>query len=356
MKSLSHERLQTIYFSILLIVFGILSFTILSNFLIVLALAYVIAVLTLPVYARISYYVERVPFIRGFASGIAATGVIVLLILLIITPITLILGKVLADAQGFYADVTTRGLSLDLLSTRIQDSLSVYIPDIQQKLDSAASSVSGFFVQNIGTFFSGTFDVILKVFLFLLALFYFLKDKASFITMYKGVSPLHESDDNRIFASIQNAVRSIMLGSIVVALAQGVATGVGFAIFGVPNPFFFGSIAVFFALVPGVGPSLIWIPGAIYLYVTGGDQSFAWLGQVIWGLGAISLIDNFLGPLVINKGIQIHPLFILLSVIGGISVFGPEGFLFGPLVLSLFIAIATVWRTKTETVVPTVQQ
>ena len=348
MKSLSHANMQTIYFSILLIVFGVLSLAVLSNFLIVLALAYVVAVLTLPIYDQIVARIQRVAFIKRAAHALGAATILLLLVLLIITPIVLVLGKVLADAQGFYTNVTTSGLSLDVVSTKIESSLSVYIPDIQQRLDGAASAVSGFFVQNIGSFFSGTFDIILKVFLFLLALFYFLKDRKSFITMYKGVSPLHASDDNRIFVSIQSAVRSIMLGSIVVALSQGVVTGIGFAIFGVPNPFFFGSIAAFFALIPGVGPALVWIPGAIYLYATGGDQSFAWLGQVIWGIGAVGLIDNFLGPLVINKGIQIHPLFILLSVIGGISVFGPEGFLFGPLVLSLFIAIATVWRTKTE--------
>jgi len=347
MKSLSQERLQTIYFSILLIVFGILSFTVLSNFLIVLGLAYVVAVLTLPIFNRISFRLDRVPYVRRLSSSLAAAAVILLLVLLIITPITLILGKVLTDAQGFYVDVTTRGVSLDSISTQIEDKLSLYVPDIQQRLDTVASAVSGFFVRNIGNVFSGTFDIILKVFLFLLALFYFLKDKTMFVGMYKGISPLHESDDTRIYSSIQNSVRSIMLGSIVVALAQGLVTGIGFAIFGVPNPFFFGSIAAFFALIPSVGPALVWIPGVIYLYTTG-DGSLAWVGQLIWGIGAVGLIDNVLSPFVISKGIQIHPLFILLSVIGGISVFGPEGFLFGPLVLSLFIAISTVWRTKTE--------
>lgn len=344
MKSLSHEKLQTIYFSVLLLVFGILSFTVLSNFIIVLALAYVVAILVLPLYEKVVYRINKNTLLKRFSSTISAAVTVFFIVLLIITPIVLILTKVLADAQGFYTSVTTSGVSVDSISTK----LSLYIPDIQEKIDTAASAVSNFFIQNIGNFFSGTFDIILKVFLFLLALFYFLKDKESFVGMYKSISPLHDSDNSSIFLSIQNAVRSIMLGSIVVALAQGFMTGIGFAIFGVPNPFFFGSIAAFFALIPSVGASLIWIPGAIYLYATTGDYSFMWLGQVIWGVLAVGLIDNILGPIVINKGIQIHPLFILLSVIGGISVFGPEGFLFGPLVLSIFIAISSVWRTKGE--------
>lgn len=349
MKSLSQERLQTIYFSALLLVFGVLSFTVLSNFLIVLGLAYVAAVLLLPVYEYILQKANKDKILKKFSSTLASTLTVLLLIIVIITPITLILGKVLTDAQRFYINVTTSGVSLDAVSLSLQDKLSAYIPDAQAKIDTAASAISGFFVQNIGNFFTGTFDIVLKVFLFLLALFYFLKDKESFVGLYRDISPLSEGDDESIFSSVKQAVRSIMLGSIVVALAQGVATGIGFAIFGVPNPFFLGSIAGFMALVPGIGPALVWIPAAIYLYVTGGDTSVAWLGQIIWGVGAVGLIDNFLGPLVINKGIQIHPLFILLAVIGGIAVFGPEGFLFGPLVLSIFVSIATVWRSKSVT-------
>ena len=346
MKSLSHERLQTIYFTILLLIFGALSFTVLFNFLIVLLLAYVTAMLVLPVYERFVDYAEKKKYLRRFAASFAALITVIMLIIVVITPISLLLSKVLSDARGFYNNITTIGVSFDSISTDIQDRLSIYIPDIKQKLDGIGGAVSGFFVQNIGNFFSGTFDIILKTFLFILALFYFLKDKKDFVKLYQDMSPLPKADDEKIFASVKQSVRAIMLGSLVVALAQGVATGIGFALFGVPNPFFLGSIAAFMALIPSIGPALVWIPAAIYLYVTGGDTSFAWLGQVIWGVTAVGLIDNFLGPLVINKGIQIHPLFILLSVIGGIAVFGPEGFLFGPLVLSIFVSIATVWRSK----------
>jgi len=134
-----------------------------------------------------------------------------------------------------------------------------------------------------------------------------------------------------------------MIGSMTIALAQGFFTGLGFWIFGVPNPFFLGTLAGLLALVPTFGPALVWFPVAMYLYFTR-DGSFVWLYQIIWGVFAVGLIDNFLGPLVINKGIKIHPLFILLSIIGGISIFGPEGFIFGPLVLSIFVAIIKVWN------------
>ncbi len=258
------------------------------------------------------------------------------------------MGKIFSDAQGFYVKVTDGGPGA--ISARLESLIQPYFPDVQIKLNEIAKGISGFVVNNIGAFFSSTFDLVLKLFLFLIALFYFLKDKSQFESLYKRVTPLSEKDDARIFTSIKIAVRSIMIGSLVVALCQGIVTGIGFAIFGVPNPFFWGAVAGMFALVPGVGPALIWIPGVIYLYMTGDTGSIAWIGQLVWGVVAVGLIDNVLGPKVINKGISIHPLFILLSVIGGIAMFGPEGFLFGPLVLSVFVAITEAWKERSQSV------
>jgi predicted PurR-regulated permease PerM len=102
-------------------------------------------------------------------------------------------------------------------------------------------------------------------------------------------------------------------------------------------------LAGLLALIPGVGAPAVWVPSAIYLYFTK-DASLAWLYMTIWGMFAVGLIDNFLGPIVMNKGIKIHQLFILLSIIGGITVFGPEGVIFGPLVLSIFVAIIKVYN------------
>lgn len=337
-------NLRNIFFIVLLILFGFLSFAVLSKFLIVLALAYACALMVLPVHTRIRDFLKKRKWLSSISSASASLITVVLMILLIITPFTIVLSKIFSDAQGFYSSVTEGGTSV--LSARIEQALHPYFPNLDLKFEQIAQGISGFVVDNLGTFFSGTFDLVLKTFLFLIALFYFLKDSEHFKDLYKRITPLKENDDNKIFSSLKIAVRSILIGSLVVALAQGLVSGLGFTIFGVPNPFFWGAVAGMFALVPGVGPAIIWIPAAIYLYMTDGDGSIAWIGQLVWGIVAVGLIDNVLGPKMINKGIQIHPLFILLSVIGGIALFGPEGFLFGPLVLSVFVAIIDAWKAK----------
>lgn len=343
------SKARNIFFISLLVIFGLLSFGVLSKFLIVLALAYVCALLVLPVYNRLVIWFGKRRVLKNASSALASTVTLLLLVILIITPFSLIMSKIFADAQGFYAKVTEGGPGA--LSARLESYIAPYFPDAEVKLNEVAQGISGFVVDNIGSFFSSTFDIVLKLFLFLIALFYFLKDKNQFEALYKRITPLNEKDDDRIFKSIKVAVRSILIGSLVVALSQGIVTGFGFAIFGVPNPFFWGAVAGMFALVPGVGPALIWVPGVIYLYVTGDTGSVAWIGQLVWGIIAVGLIDNILGPKVINKGISIHPLFILLSVIGGIAMFGPEGFLFGPLVLSIFVAITEAWKAREQEMV-----
>ena len=335
---------RNIFFIALLVIFGALAIAVLFKFLIVLALAYVCALLVSPVQIKMRNYFAKKRFIRRAASAMSSFITVLLLIILIITPFSLIMGNILADAQGFYNRVAES--SNGTLSMKIERFIQPYFPNLDIRVNEIAKGISEFVVKNIGSFFSGTFDIVLKLFLFLITLFYFLKDRELFANLYKRMTPLKDSDDERIFTSLRKASQSILIGSLVVAITQGIVTGIGFIIFGVPNPFFWGAVAGLFALVPGVGPALIWVPATIYLYITGDTGSIAWIGQLVWGVVAVGLIDNVLGPMVINKGVQIHPLFILLSVIGGLALFGPEGFIFGPLVLSIFVAVIDVWKTR----------
>jgi predicted PurR-regulated permease PerM len=334
---------QNVYFIILIAISGIFSLLVLSNFLIVLILAYIFATLVKPIYTGSEKLLSNMSVLKKGSNTLAAFITILLFIVVIVTPISIILSKVVIDTQSVYENVISGRVSFDFVGEKITNLAHTLSPNLNINFNKVVESVSSFFVSNIGGLFSGTVDLILKVFLFLLAMFYFLKDGKQFKELYLTISPLKQVSDDKIFVSIKQSINSIMIGSLTVAVAQGVFTGIGLWIFGVPNPFFFGTLAGFMAFVPGVGPSLVWFPAAVYLYFTRPD-SFVWLYQIIWGVVAVGLIDNFLGPKVMNKGIKIHQLFILLSIIGGIAVFGPEGLLFGPLILSVFVAIIKVWN------------
>ena len=336
---------QNIYYITLITISGLLSLLILYRFIVVLVLAYIFTVLIMPIHKKIERYLAKTFLLDKKSNTIASFITILLFLLVIVTPITFIFSKVISDTQTVYTYVTQSGVNLDFINNKI-DNLTNRFSDkinISLNLNKIIGSISSFFVNNIGSLFSGTMDFVLKSFLFILAMFYFLKDGKQFRELYSVFSPLKNESDDRIFLSIKHSINSIMIGSLTVAVAQGLFTGLGLWMFGGPNPFFFGTLAGFMAFVPGLGPSLVWFPAAVYLFFTKSD-SFVWLYQIVWGVLAVGLIDNFLGPKVMNKGIKIHQLFILLSIIGGITVFGPEGLLFGPLILSVFVAIIKVWN------------
>jgi predicted PurR-regulated permease PerM len=104
-----------------------------------------------------------------------------------------------------------------------------------------------------------------------------------------------------------------------------------------------GSFAVVAALIPGFGTALVIVPGVIYLFFA--STTLHAIGLLIWGILGVGLIDNYLGPLLVNRGVHIHPFLILLSVMGGLVFFGPIGFIAGPLLVALLFALLEIYKT-----------
>ena len=120
----------------------------------------------------------------------------------------------------------------------------------------------------------------------------------------------------------------------------------GLAIFAVPSPALWGMVAVVASLIPAIGAGVIILPAAIYLFIASGP--IFGLGILLWGALIVGLIDNLLRPKLIERGIHIHPLLILFSVLGGIGFFGVTGFLLGPLILSLLFALLDIYPILIE--------
>ncbi|OQW98324.1 MAG: hypothetical protein BWK74_04780, partial [Desulfobacteraceae bacterium A6] len=135
-------------------------------------------------------------------------------------------------------------------------------------------------------------------------------------------------------------INSVIKGNLTVAVIQGALTSAGFAVFGIPNAVLWGSVTAIAALIPGVGTSLVLIPAILFLFLSG--KFLSGFGLLAWGAGAVGLVDNFLGPKLVGRGMQMHPFIILLSVLGGIGFFGPIGFLLGPLAISLLFAFLEI--------------
>ncbi len=209
-------------------------------------------------------------------------------------------------------------------------------------MSNVVQQTARFIVDHLVSLFAGTASTIFLFFIALFACYYFFKDGKYFTTYLIKLSPLKDVDDQLILTRLALAVRSVALGTVTVAIVQGILTAIGLSVVGFDRAILLGCVAAIGALVPGVGTAIVIIPSVIYLVISG--QHFLAIGLGVWGLIAVGFIDNLLGPYMMSKGNNLHPFLILLSVLGGLSLFGPLGFILGPVILSFFLVLLELYH------------
>lgn len=305
---------------------------------------------------------KRVLQIFSGRKNIASCVSVVCVLLIFLIPVAVIGNLLVYESASFYSE--NKGVSLDGYSfnqtlSQIETFIESKFPganiDINHFLNIGQYAQKGFvwLSSNLTSFFSGLLKLTLSAFLYVLCLFYLFRDGNVLIKNILAWSPLFDSYDSLILHKISTAVNSVLRGQLMVGLIQGFLTGIGFWIFGIPHPVIWGSVAAIASLVPSLGTGLVNVPAILYLFITG--HTLSALGLAAWATIAVGLIDNILGPYLINRGVKIHSFLILVSVLGGISLFGPIGFIAGPVVLSLLFALLELYpvilRAKTSDVI-----
>lgn len=323
------NKMQLYFFLGLFGIVTLLLIGVLFPFISVLAIAAALAVVFNPIF---KWFKARL-FNSDFAGALAT---VIFVLLVVFVPLSILGASVFNEASNVYDSFSKVDYTM---LDNAEDFLSKFVPnvDLRASLQEALSGFTG----SIGSIFSFTAQAILYFSLGVIALYYFLKEGDKFLDILLRLSPLGVDHDNKILSKMGKAINSIFRGSLIVAIVQAILTGVGFWIFGVPNPALWGSITVIIALVPIVGTGLITIPGVIYLLLFG--SPIAAIGLLAWGILSVGLADDFIRPILIGRGVDIHPYLIILSVLGGISFFGIAGFLLGPLILSLFFALSELY-------------
>lgn len=318
---------------------------IVAPFLIPLILAAVFAFLFQPMYRQLLHFTHG----QAVLSALAAT---LLAILVIVLPLALVGTLLLRESAALYHTLSDSqgGLigTIEGAVEAVRAKIPFDLPQLSEiNFGEYARQAAGFLIQNLGALFSSFALFLLSLFVFLVSFYFLLKDGVRLKNYFVALSPLPDENDELIVSRLSSAVNAVVKGSLTIALIQSVLTGIGLAVFGVPHAALWGSVAAVAALVPGAGTSLVIIPSVLYLFLTG--STAAAIGLAVWGIAAVGLIDNFLGPKIVGRGMQLHPLAVLLSALGGIALFGPLGFLLGPLAMSLCIAFIDIYfslRTK----------
>lgn len=331
--------LRHAFFYALLAGVVLLTLRMFQPYLVTLAMASALAVVSQPLYRALLRVTRGRESIAALAT-ILATGIVLL------APLTLIGIKVVQEAGVLYERIgqseSFDGNFLLTVESTVEGYVQDYVPTFDLDLPAISRQSLRWITSHIGPVFTSTLQTILHFFLGIIAFYYIVKDGHNFVRSLVRLSPLKDKDDKQIVGRLSAAINSIIKGLLLIALTQGFVSGIGFAIFGVPSATLWGSLAAVGALVPGVGTAIVIAPVVLYLFASGNTLSA--IGLTVWGTVAVGSIDNFLGPMLVGRGVRIHPLFILFSIIGGVQYFGPLGFILGPLVLSLLYALIDIYQ------------
>ncbi len=341
---------RTLQFSFLFSLFAIailLSFFIFKPYLNPIVLAGTFTVIFYPLFGKVLSWIGQSR--RGLAAGLT----VLITILIVFIPVTLLGTQVFKEVDSMYVNINNNVQTEKPVFGDFTPSTNTTIAGLQERLQGLMTQVATNFdqyiqkivkliVDNAGQFFQQIAEFALAGFIWLLAYYYFLRDGHRIRDLLIHFSPLTDRYDKEILHRVVILVKSVVGGTLIVAVIQGVLAGIGLGIFGVPNPSIWGMVTVIAALIPTVGTALVMFPAALYLVAL--NHPAAAFGLLIWSLVLVGGIDNVLRPKLIERQVNIHPLAILLAVLGGISFFGPIGFLTGPIILSLLIELLHVYK------------
>lgn len=341
---MASAKLQLQFLLVVLAGALVLSFFIIRPFLTPLVLAAVSAVVLHPLYRSLLLK-------TGNRKAVSAGATVAFSFVCILIPLTFLGTQIFQESTQLYNSLAGGDSTQNLVVNAIQDigrtSESIlpgtgdFFTHLSGNLDAYVKQGLVWLTSHLGSALSGISVLLLNLFIFFIALYYLLRDGPKLKQALIVLSPLEDKDDRVVFDRLELAVTSVIKGTLMIAGLQGVLTAIGFGIFGVPNSILWGTVTVVAALIPGIGTALVLVPGIIFLFVTGSTGPA--IGLLAWGILAVGLIDNFLAPKLVGHSMQMHPLLVLLSVLGGIALFGPVGIFLGPLCVSLLLALVTIY-------------
>lgn len=332
----SSRVVEYVFFFGLLAIVSYIVWQIISPFVSSLALAAIIVTICYPLFRRVQKIVP------GKSRPLAAILTTFIVLLIVIFPFVFITYSLSQEAFSVVSLLNSDQTFVQEKLSSIESEVTRFFPGFDPDFVDYLKTAADFVKERFSAWFVSLASTLFMFFIAMIGTYYFFKDGQKFTKKLIAISPLPDDQDEIILRRLANAVRGVATGTLLIALIQGTLTAIGLSIFGFERAVLWGTIAAFGALIPSVGTSIVFIPSVTYLVLTG--QYFFAIGLSVWGMTAVGLIDNLLGPYLMSRGNPIHPFLMLISVLGGISVFGPIGFIVGPVVVSLLIVLLELYN------------
>jgi predicted PurR-regulated permease PerM len=282
----------------------------------------------------------------GGRGSLAAATTLVLILVVVIVPTILITASIVREASALYERIKSGGLGnyvqglFDLLPawvTRLLEQLGMPdIQSVQSRITESLAQASQFMAVQALNVGQNTLEFIVSLGVMLYLLFFLLRDGEALYARLRGALPLRADRQRPLFEKFTVVVRATVKGNVVVAIIQGMLGGLIFWILGIHGAVMWAVVMALLSLLPAIGTALVWLPVALYFLATGAMWSGVIL--ILFGVFVIGLVDNALRPMLVGKDTKMPDFLVLVSTLGGIAVFGPNGFVIGPLIAALFIA------------------
>ncbi len=285
----------------------------------------------------------------------AALATLLLVLLMVVLPLALLTAALGREAALLYARLVSgelnpaqyfRGVFVALpdWAASLLDRLGLFNFDVVLKRMSEALAQGSEFIATqalgIGQI---TFDFVASLFITLYLAFFLIRDGAGLVRSAKRALPLAPSQQQELLDKFSTVIRATVKGNLLVAAIQGALGGLSFWFLGVGGALLGGVLMAFLSLLPAIGAGLVWAPVALYFLLSGA----VWKGVALiaWGVLVIGLIDNLLRPFLVGKDTRMPDYVVMITTLGGMSVFGLNGFVIGPVIAAMFIA---VWHMHGE--------
>jgi predicted PurR-regulated permease PerM len=335
---MQHRIIESFFFLGLLIGTLVLTALMFKPFFTMLFLAAVLAFLLNGINERLSLRLGS----RNGGALVTTLGAV----FVILVPLSFLLWQAVTQAAGLYAylQILVAPDALTSLFTRIWGTVASLVPWLKvddASIAAAAQTGVQWLLAHTGLVFAGVGRVFFDLFILLFVLFFFLRDNAAIRRRLMQLSPLSDAHEEQILHSMGRTVGATVRGKVVLAFIQGVLAMVGLWLFGVPAYALWGFAVMIASFVPTIGTALVFVPTIAYLVVTASLGSA--IGLTLWAAVLVGMVDNVLGPKLMAKGTPVHPLLMFLSVLGGLTFFGPIGVLLGPVVVALLYSLFDIY-------------
>lgn len=307
--------------------------------------ASVVAIVFYPLHRRI-----RVSLRNASASALAST---LITILLIVVPLTFLLLAITNEVTGLYQSLAARSAEAggimpyflhasERLNSWAHRRFSLPALDVRGLLLSRLETASAYLLRFSGSLVSNTLALVVNAVIALIVLFFLFRDGERFIARLMEFIPMAPDRTSELQTRITSTVRTNFYSSFVIGTLQGTLTGITFWALGIESPVLWGIVTAFFSLIPFVGTAAVWVPAAVVLLLTGHVVK----GLILLGVGAgvIGTVDNIVRPLLVHKGVPLHPILLFFSFLGGVSLLGPLGLFVGPVIVSVTAALLEMFK------------